>query len=108
MDQELPAPRVVRVGTVHDIPEGQGREVTVEGRKIALFKTNGKVFAVADRCLHRGGPLSLGELNDYTVTCPWHGWRYDVRTGAFEIIPTLKVKSYKLEQRGEELYVELD
>ena len=100
--------RYVRVGNVQDIPEGQGKEVTVDGRKLALFKTNDKVFALADHCLHRGGPLSLGELDGPTVTCPWHGWKYDVRTGAFEIIPTLRVKSYKVEQKGDEIYIELD
>ncbi len=98
----------VRVGKSEEIPEGHGREVTIEGRKLAVFKVNGGFYAVSNQCLHRGGPLSEGELDDYRVTCPWHGWKYDVRTGAFDIIPTLKVKSYSVEEKDGEVFVEID
>ena len=91
-----------------EIPEGQGREVTVDGRKLALFKVDGKFYAIANLCLHRGGPLSEGEVKGYEVTCPWHGWKYDVRNGAFEIIPTLKVKAYKVEEIDRELFIEIE
>jgi len=100
--------RRVKVGGVEELSEGHGREVTVEGRKLALFKVNGGFFAIANLCLHRGGPLSEGELNDYKVTCPWHGWKYDVRTGAFDIIPTLKVKAYRVDEKDGELFVEIE
>ncbi len=98
----------VKVENMEDIPEGHGREVTVEGRKLALFKANGGLYAISNLCLHRGGPLSEGELKDYRVTCPWHGWKYDVRTGAFDIIPTLKVRAYKVEEKNGELFVEIE
>ncbi len=100
--------RRVKVGNVGEVLEGHGREVTVEGRKLALFKANGGFFALSNLCLHRGGPLSEGELNDYKVTCPWHGWKYDVRTGAFDIIPTLKVKAYRVDEKDGELFVEIE
>ncbi len=100
--------RRVKVGNVGELSEGHGREVTVEGRKLALFKANGGFFAIANLCLHRGGPLSEGELNDYKVTCPWHGWKYDVRTGAFDIIPTLKVKAYRVDEKDGELFIEIE
>ena len=87
--------------------EGQGREVVVEGQTLALFRVNGGFYAVSNRCLHRGGPLSDGELNEYKVTCPWHGWKYDVRTGAFDIIPTLKVKAFPVTEKDGTLYVEI-
>jgi len=74
---------------------------------LALFRVNGGIYAVSNRCLHRGGPLSEGELNDYKVTCPWHGWKYDVRTGAFDIIPTLKVKAFPVTEKDGNLYVEI-
>ena len=105
---ELSTLRQVKIGRAADVPEGQGKDFVVEGRRLALFRANGQYYVISDRCLHRGGPLSAGELDDYTVTCPWHGWKYDVRTGAFEIIPTLKVKSYRVEQKGEDLYLSLD
>ena len=98
----------VKVGRVEEIPEGHGKEFTVEGHKLALFKINGGFYAVSNQCLHRGGPLSEGELDDYRVTCPWHGWKYDVRTGSFDIIPTLKVRSFHVVQEDGSLYVELE
>ena len=100
--------RIVKIGTTRDVPDSKGKEVIVDGRKLALFKVEGQYHAIANLCLHRGGPLADGELNGHIVTCPWHGWKYDVRTGAFEIIPTLKVKAYRVELKGEELYVEID
>jgi 3-phenylpropionate/trans-cinnamate dioxygenase ferredoxin component len=100
--------RRIKVGSVAEILEGRGREVTVEGQKLALFKANGGFFALSNLCLHRGGPLSEGEVSDYKVTCPWHGWKYDVRTGAFDIIPTLKVKAYRVEEKDGELFVEIE
>jgi len=107
MEQIPVSKKRVRVGRVEEMSEGHGREVTVEGRKLALFKVNGGYYAVSNLCLHRGGPLSEGELDAYRVTCPWHGWKYDVRTGAFDIIPTLKVRSFPVVQEDGSLYVEI-
>jgi len=100
--------KLVKVGTSTDLAEGRGREIVVEGRRLALFKVNGEFYVVTNQCLHRGGPLSEGELNDYKVTCPWHGWKYDVRNGSFDIIPTLKVKSFPVTEKDGSLYVEID
>ena len=109
MQEHIPIQKKrVRIDTVGEMSVGQGRGVTVEGRKLALFKVKGGFFAISNLCLHRGGPLSEGQLNDYNVTCPWHGWKYDVRTGAFEIIPTLKVKAYRVEQKAGDLYIEIE
>ncbi len=108
MAQHQVQKRMVKIGTTRDVPDGKGKELIVEGHKMALFKVDGAYHAIANLCLHRGGPLADGELNGHIVTCPWHGWKYDIRTGAFEIIPTLKVKSYKVELKGEDLYLEMD
>ena len=77
-----------------ELDEGRPKIVRLNGRNIALFRVNGAYYAVANNCLHRGGPLGEGELDNYQVTCPWHGWKYDVRDGSLTVIPTLKVKTY--------------
>src|SRR5215831_9103595 len=100
--------RLVKVGTTAEFSAGRGHEVIVEGRKLALFKINSGYYAVLNQCLHRGGPLSEGELNDYKATCPWHGWKYDVRNGSFDIIPTLKIKPFPVTEKDGSLYVEID
>lgn len=77
-----------------ELEDGRRKIVRLNGRNIALFRVNGAYYAVANNCLHRGGPLGEGEVDNYQVTCPWHGWKYDVRDGSFTVIPTLKVKTY--------------
>ncbi len=106
--EQVPAQKKrVKIGKVAEFSEGQSREIIVEGQPLALFRANGGFYAVSNRCLHRGGPLSEGEMNDYKVTCPWHGWKYDIRTGAFDIIPTLRIKSFPVIEQDGSLYVEL-
>jgi nitrite reductase/ring-hydroxylating ferredoxin subunit len=90
--------RFVKVAEKGDLIEGFGKVVTVEGRSIALFRVKNEYFALANVCLHRGGPLGEGFLSGSVVTCPWHGWKFDVRTGSFTVIPTLKVASYNVKK----------
>jgi nitrite reductase/ring-hydroxylating ferredoxin subunit len=54
----------------------------VEGQKIALFRVGEAFHALSDTCTHRGGPLSEGTVEGAEVTCPWHGARFDIKTGA--------------------------
>ncbi|MFQ5668548.1 MAG: Rieske (2Fe-2S) protein [Candidatus Binatia bacterium] len=71
----------VRVAAAADVPAGQGMTVEVRGKQIALFNCDGTFYAVDNTCKHQGGPLGEGELDGVVVTCPWHGWTYDVTTG---------------------------
>jgi nitrite reductase/ring-hydroxylating ferredoxin subunit len=99
--------RFVKVAEKRDLTEGLGRVVNVEGRSIALFRVKDEYFALANVCLHRGRPLGEGILNGSTVTCPWHGWKFDVRTGSFTVIPTLKVITYKVMEQNGSVMVEI-
>ncbi len=92
---------------VNELAEGSGAVVSVGGFNMAVFKIGGQFFAMENRCLHRGGPLGEGQLRGHTVVCPWHGWRYYVKTGALELIPTLRVGTYNVEVRGDEVFVEI-
>jgi nitrite reductase (NADH) small subunit len=72
--------RACRLG---DLTVRRARKVTIDGLEVALFRTShGAVLAVEDRCPHKGGPLSDGILADDCVTCPLHGWRVSLVTGA--------------------------
>ncbi len=73
---------MIRICEVDDVPLGEGRAVTVDGRRIALFRTPGGWHALDDACPHRGGPLSDGLLADCLVTCPLHERRFDLASGA--------------------------
>lgn len=71
----------VPVARLGDLPEDTGTVVEVQGRQVALFRTGGDVRAYENVCLHRGGPVGEGDVDGGVVTCPWHGWQYDVATG---------------------------
>jgi nitrite reductase/ring-hydroxylating ferredoxin subunit len=71
-----------KAAKVGDVAEGTCKGVTVNGRKLALYKVSGKFYATAEECNHRGGPLSEGSLSANEITCPWHGGKFDVCTGA--------------------------
>jgi nitrite reductase (NADH) small subunit len=97
----------VRAAKVGELPAGTVREFYVEGKAIALANVEGKVYAINNTCLHRGGPLGQGVLEGKAVTCPWHGWQYDVTNGKLVQNPTAGVDCYRTEIRGEDIFVEV-
>ena len=98
---------LLRVAKAVEIPAGTIREFQVEGKAIALANVGGKFHAINNTCLHRGGPLGQGVLEGNIVTCPWHGWEYNVTTGKVVRNPAVGVDCYPLEVRGEDIFVEM-
>ena len=96
----------VKVANANDLKSGEGKVVTANGKTLALFNVNGKFHAIENACLHRGGPLGEGSLEGNIVTCPWHGFQYDVTSGQCLTNPSLKEKSYPVEVNGEDVYVD--
>jgi 3-phenylpropionate/trans-cinnamate dioxygenase ferredoxin component len=100
--------KFVKVATTDEMAEQPVRCVEVDGSKIALFDVQGEIFALSDTCTHRGGPLSEGELAGTTVTCPWHGAQFDVRTGGVLGPPAATgVKSYPVKVTGKDIVIEI-
>jgi nitrite reductase (NADH) small subunit len=97
-----------RVAAVHEVPVGTGKQLVVGGRTVALFNVEGAFHAIDDTCPHRGGPLSEGELAGTEVTCPWHGARFDVASGAVLGPPARSaVASYKVQVVGDEIQIDV-
>ncbi len=96
----------LRAAKKDEIPAGTIREFQVNGTTLALANVAGKFYAIDNTCLHRGGPLGQGELEDNVVTCPWHGWQYDVTSGKVTMNPSVAVRSYAVEVRGEDIFVD--
>lgn len=97
----------VKVASLSELAAGTGRAVEVQGKSIALFNVNGKVYATDNTCLHQGGPLGEGTLEDDVVTCPWHMWQYNVRTGENLEDSMLKVDTYPVRVSGDDIEVEI-
>ena len=72
----------IKVVNVQDVPVGKAKQVTINGRALAVFNVGGTFYAIDDTCPHRGGPLSEGTVVGTQVTCPWHGANFDLTTGA--------------------------
>jgi nitrite reductase (NADH) small subunit len=88
--------QLVTVSRVDEVPLGGARIVDAEGRELALFNADGEFYATQNECLHLKGPLGEGELDGYVVTCPWHGYQYDVRTGENEFDLALQLETFEV------------
>jgi nitrite reductase (NADH) small subunit len=97
----------VRVAKLMEITPGTIHEVQAEGKTIAVANVAGKFYAISNTCIHRGGPLGQGPLDGNVVTCPWHGWSFDVTTGKVSHNQAAGVPSYPVEVRGEEIFVDI-
>jgi len=91
------------VGTIEDIPEGSAKMVTAGDREIAVFNVEGEFFAISNTCPHRGGPLSEGSVDGCVVSCPLHNWQFNVQTGQCLISSNIKVPTYKVEVRDDQI-----
>jgi nitrite reductase (NADH) small subunit len=109
MDVQLePAMTGIRVCTLEELPVGLGRAFDVGGRRIALFRTRkGKVFAVENRCPHKGGPLAEGMLAGDAVVCPLHAFRFELASGACDQPGVCAVAGFGVEQRDGEVFVQI-
>ena len=93
-----------RACAVSDVAPGTAKLVAVDGKEIALFNVDGTFYALDNECPHRGGPLGEGDLEGCIVTCPWHAWQYDVRSGE-SITDDLKVARYDVKVEGSDVLV---
>jgi nitrite reductase (NADH) small subunit len=98
---------LVRVVASSELLPGQGRVVRADDLEIALFNVDGSFYAIGNTCRHRGGPLGEGSLEGSVVTCPWHGWEYDVTSGVSRVNPAMRVPVYRTEVKGDEVFIEL-
>ncbi|MBW1596476.1 Rieske 2Fe-2S domain-containing protein [Streptomyces sp. JJ38] len=89
-----------------DIPEFTPHPVTIGRRALLLFRYGERVYATAARCTHQGVELLGGELEGALMRCPWHGVRFDVRTGARVNEPACRdLRTFRTEVRGGEVTV---
>jgi nitrite reductase/ring-hydroxylating ferredoxin subunit len=99
---------LIKVAEIGDLQPGECKTVAVGERELALFNVAGKFYATDNVCPHRGGPLGEGTLEGTVVTCPWHGWRFDVCTGVSPVIPTAKVEKFECVVEGNDIKVKLN
>ena len=91
-----------------DLPVQQGRVVFVDEKPVAVFNIDGNFTAMDNRCPHRGGSLGDGELEGEIVTCPWHGWQFNCRTGRAMENGSITVPTFPVDVRPDGLFVRID
>ena len=100
-------PNWIRVASHDECPPGEGREYVVEERIVALFNVDGELYALDGICPHQGGPLGKGDLAGCIVTCPWHGFQFDVRDGQHQTSKQLRQPVLEVKVEDGDVYVDL-
>jgi nitrite reductase/ring-hydroxylating ferredoxin subunit len=86
-----------------NIAAGSARAFSVGRYEVAVFNVAGELFALENSCPHQGGPLADGWLEDSLVTCPWHGWCFDVQTGKMTLGDFARVTRFAVQRDGGDL-----
>lgn len=100
-------PNYIRVAGTGDVAAGTGIVASVDGKEYAVFNVDGTFRVIDNTCKHRGGPLGEGELEGDTVTCPWHGWQYNVKTGACLTKDGIKMDCFEVKVEGGDVKIAL-
>ena len=98
---------LTKVAKKSEIPPGTGKVIEAGGRTIAVFNCEGTFYATDNTCKHRGGPLGEGSLSGTTVTCPWHGWEYDVTSGECTADRSVKVQTFDVKVEGDDILISI-
>lgn len=99
--------RRVAVATVDEIPNGQRKIVQVDALSIGVFHHQGAWYAVRNSCIHQGGPVATGLLEGDVLICPWHGFRYDLRSARCLTDPDAELDRYTVTVEGGIVYLDV-
>ncbi len=88
------------VATLDEVPAGAAKTVVLGEREIALFNVDGTIYAIDNICPHQGGPLADGWLDGTVVTCPWHAWCFELRTGKMVLSDLASVDVFDVQLEG--------
>ena len=99
--------RDVVVAKAEEIVDGERKIVQVDDLSIGVFHHHGKWYAVRNSCLHRGGPVATGHLTGDTLTCPWHGYQYNLTNGELLTDHKAKLAMYPVEVQDGEIHLHI-
>jgi nitrite reductase/ring-hydroxylating ferredoxin subunit len=90
---------------VSEVPNWGKKVVTIEGTEVLLVNIKGVIYACENECPHQGSPMQGGIIKDDQLSCPRHGYRFDLKTGACSAFPEYTLKIYPIEIRGDDIFV---
>jgi nitrite reductase (NADH) small subunit len=98
----------VRIFALSALPPGATAQVTLGDHEYALCNWNGEVHALDGVCPCSGGPLGQGVLQEHLLVCPWHGRRYDCRTGIHHFDEEVKVAKFPVRIEGDDILIDVE
>ena len=104
----MPTATWMTVADEAKLSEGVPLLVSPKGVGILLIRQEGVVYAIRNKCPHMACPLESGELADHIITCPCHGWSFDIRDGAFTRSARIKVETYAVKVEDGQIAIDLD
>jgi len=97
-----------KIAETFEIAESKGKEIEVNGNRVAIFHANGRYYAIEALCRHQDGSLAPGKINGEVVECPLHFWHYNIRTGELlDYLKDVKLETYNLDIRGNDIFIEI-
>jgi nitrite reductase/ring-hydroxylating ferredoxin subunit len=97
----------IEIATLDECPPGVSIERVIDGQMVALANVEGRLHAIDGLCPHQGGPLGTGVLCGSILTCPWHGWQFDVVDGRHQLSASVRQAVHEVEVRGGTVFVRL-
>jgi nitrite reductase (NADH) small subunit len=97
----------IPIADIADCPPGRSIERLAGDRMVAVANVDGTFHAIDGLCPHQGGPLGTGVLCGTVLTCPWHGWQFDVTTGRHRLSATVRQSVHEIREEAGRLYVRL-
>lgn len=93
------------IGKIDDIPEGKGRAFQAGRATVAVFRSNGKFYAMSNRCTHKGASMCEGEITNggTVVRCPWYNWAFNIATGEHCYDQSEKIRTYEVKTDGDQV-----
>jgi nitrite reductase/ring-hydroxylating ferredoxin subunit len=96
----------VKVAETKDVQASQMIAVEVNGEKVCIANVEGRYYAIGNVCTHMGGPLAEGKLEEHVVQCPWHGSRFDIRTGEVVRPPAMRPEpTYEVKEENNNILI---
>ena len=96
----------VKVAETKDAQASQMIAAEVNGEKVCIANVEGRYYAIGNVCTHMGGPLAEGKLEEHVVQCPWHGSRFDIRTGEVVRPPAIRPEpTYEVKEENNNILI---
>ena len=97
----------IKMGKVSELPAGSSLEKRILARRVAVFNVDGELFGIESDCKHMKASLQKGKVEGLVVTCPWHSWKYDLKTGQCLTVDKFKLRTYLVKVENGDIFVNI-